>query len=84
MITSKSLDYYKSQKISDVKIEDLKDITSIRVDTQKPVVERILSFMVQIGNPYLFKVGDIPVKVSFNNKGPTLQRSLELFFTKNS
>lgn len=84
MITGKSLDYYKSQKISDVKIEDLKDITSIRVDTQKPVVERILSFMVQIGNPYLFKVGDIPVKVSFNNKGPTLQRSLELFFTKNS
>lgn len=43
MITSKNLDYYKSQEISDVNIEDLKDITSIRIDTQKPVVERILS-----------------------------------------
>lgn len=84
MIANKSLDYYKSQKISDVNKEDLKDITSIRIDPQKPVIERILSFMVQIGNPYLFKVGDVPVKVSFNNNGPTLQRSLELFFTKNS
>lgn len=83
MIANKGLDYYKSQKISDAKIEDLKDITSIRIDTQKPVVERILSYMEQIGNPYLFKVGDIPVKVSFNDKGLTLQRSLELFFTKN-
>ena len=78
----RGLEYYKSLSIKDVKIEDLKDIRDIQVDTSRPVVERILSFMVQIGNPYLFKVEGISVKVSFKDDGPTLQECLELFFCK--
>lgn len=84
MITNKTLEYYKSLKIEDVKLEDLKDINEVSIDPELPVIERILSFMVQIRNPYLFKVGDTPVKVGFSNNGPTLQKSLEIFFTKNT
>lgn len=83
MIDSKKLEYYKSLDISDVKVEDLVDIRTVHIDTSRPVLERILSFMVQIRNPYLFKVGDTPVKVEFNEEGPSLQKCLELFFTKN-
>lgn len=48
-----------------------------------PVTERILSFIDQLDNPYMFKVGDINVKVSYNENGPTLQESLENILIKN-
>ncbi|MDE7167881.1 MAG: hypothetical protein K2O28_03415 [Clostridia bacterium] len=67
--------------INDAKLEELKDITDVHIDPNLLVLERILSFMVQIGNPYLFKVGDTPVKVGFSKKGPTLQNILESFYT---
>lgn len=84
MMTNKTLEYYKSLKIEDAKLEDLKDLSDVHINPDLPVIERILSFMVQIGNPYLFKVGDTPVKVRFSKNGPTLQKSLEIFFTKNT
>lgn len=84
MISSKDLENYKSLDIGDVKLDELVDIRTVKIDTTRPVLERILSFMVQIRNPYLFKVGNTPVKVEFNDDGPTLQESLERFFIKNS
>ena len=80
---SKRLEYLKSLDIGDVKLEDLVDIRTVHIDTSRPVHERILSFMVQIKNPYLFKVGDTPVKVEFNENGPSLQEALEAFFIRN-
>ena len=76
---SKQLECLKSLDIGDVKLEDLVDIRNVHIDTSKPVLERILSFMAQIKNPYLFKVGDTPVKVEFNDDGPSLQEALEQF-----
>ena len=75
----KRLEHLKSLDIGDVKLEDLVDIRTVHIDTSKPVLERILSFMAQIKNPYLFKVGDTPVKVEFNDDGPSLQEALEQF-----
>ena len=83
MIDSKKLEYYKTLDIGDVKLNDLVDIRTVRIDTSRPVHERILSFMAQIRNPYLFRVGDTPVKVEFNEEGPSLQQCLETFFTEN-
>lgn len=84
MISSKDLENFKSFDIGDVKLDELVDIRTVKIDTTRPVLERILSFMAQIRNPYLFKVGNTPVKVEFNDDGPTLQESLERFFIKNS
>lgn len=76
------LEYYKSLDIKDVKLEELKDIRDVKIDTTKPVLERIMSFLIQMeGNPYIFKVGDTPVKVSFNEDGPSLQQCLVNMFT---
>ena len=75
----KQLECLRSLDIGDVKLEELVDIRTVHIDTSKPVLERILSFMAQIKNPYLFKVGDTPVKVEFNDDGPSLQEALEQF-----
>lgn len=82
MISKSKLEQFKAQKLSDVKLEDLKEITSIHIDTDRPVLERILSFMVQIGNPYIYKVNDTPIKVSFTKGAPSLEESLITIFTK--
>lgn len=83
MIDSGKLEYYKSLDISDIQIDDLVDIRTVHIDPSRPVLERVLSFIAQIKNPYLFKVGTTPVKVDFNEDGPSLQKCLETFFTKN-
>lgn len=75
------LEYYKSLDIKDIKLEKLKDIRDVKIDTTKPVIERICSFLVQMdGNPYIFKVGDTLVKVCFNEDGPSLQECLVNMF----
>jgi len=84
MITKMSLEQCRSLKINDVGIEDLQDIRNVQINPNKPVMERLMSFMLQIKNPYLFKVDGTPVKVEFTSNGPTLQKSLESILTKNS
>lgn len=58
-------------------MEELVDITMVEIDKSKPVNERIISFIDQIGNPYYFKVGDTPVRVSFDPNGKSFQATVE-------
>ncbi|MBO5333003.1 MAG: hypothetical protein J6B37_02685 [Clostridia bacterium] len=44
-------------------LTDLRDIT---IDKSKSVMERIENFTGQVKNPYLFKVGDVIVKVAYS------------------
>lgn len=57
--------------------DDLVDINSVVIDPAKPKAERMLDFIRQIKNPYLFKVGDIAVKVVYNKNNITLQQQIE-------
>lgn len=57
--------------------DDLIDLESIEIDSTKPIEERMLEFLYQIKNPYLFKVGDIAVKVVYSNTDVTLQQQME-------
>lgn len=54
----------------------LPDLRSISVDLSLPVQERTRSFLRTIGNPYLFRVDDVVVKVSFNPKGKPFRDAL--------
>ncbi len=38
------------------KLEDVDEITSIKIDRRKPSNERILDFLTKVKNPYIFKV----------------------------
>lgn len=61
----------------------LVDITAIQIDTDKPKARRMEEFVRQIKNPYLFKVGDVIVKVSFRKDGATLQKAFESLVMEN-
>ena len=83
MIIKQYLEQCREKNIGDVGVSDLKDISSVVIDKNKPLYERALSFIAQIKNPYLFKVNNTPVKVSFTDNAPTMQKCLELVFTRN-
>ncbi|MCC8029991.1 MAG: hypothetical protein LIO75_09420 [Lachnospiraceae bacterium] len=52
--------------------EQLVDIRDVTIDRSLPGDERLKSFVEQIKNPYLFKVGGTVVKVSFANTQNTI------------
>ena len=62
---------------------DLVDINDIVIDTTKPKEERMLEFLCKIKNPYLFKSGDIVVKIVYSNNDLTLQHQMESLVQSN-
>ena len=67
MISLSYLETCRRKNLNDVDPNDLKEITEIQIDQTKPVPERILSFIEQTGNPYMFRVNgefvsDIPLQ----------------------
>ena len=63
--TTKSL---QTMPLNQFKIVDRKDISKINIDEGKPVMQRLVNFVVQIGDPYSFRVGKTPVKVVFSKR----------------
>jgi hypothetical protein len=50
----------------DVKLEDVDEITSIKIDRRKPKEERILDFLTKVKNPYIFKVNGKLIRIRFS------------------
>lgn len=52
--------------------ESLVDIRDVKLDSSMEQADRVRSFIQQVKNPYLFKVGDVVVNVAYTNGGATL------------
>ena len=53
-------------------LDSLVDIRDVRIDRSLPVEERMKSYVEQIKNPYMFKVGNTIVRVSYANTTQTI------------
>lgn len=53
-------------------LDSLVDIRDIKIDRSMPVEERMKSYVEQIKNPYMFKVGSTVVRVSYANTQATI------------
>lgn len=56
---------------------DLVDLLSVKIDEHKPIQERVVEFVQQVKNPYCFRIGDIAVKVVYQDDGPSFQQNFE-------
>ena len=72
-----TLEEMKAVDIRTVDPDTLVDIRDVHIDRTLPKDERIKSFIRQIKNPYVYKCGDLVVKVSFANEGETLDERME-------
>lgn len=53
-------------------LASLVDIRDVKIDRSLPLEERMKSYVEQIRNPYLFKVGGTVVRVSYANTSATI------------
>lgn len=57
--------------IEQFSLEDVDEISSIKIDKRKPSNERILDFLTKVKNPYIFKVNGKLVRIRFSNTDKT-------------
>lgn len=62
---------------SDVDIEQLTDIRTIKIDKTHSLEKRQAQYLKQVGNPYLLRRGNMVIKVSFANNGISMEEAFE-------
>lgn len=70
------IEKYKDCDLNTINPDDIPDIKSIKIDKRKPKEERILDFLSQVENPYVFKVNGHLVQIGFTNNGKTAEDCL--------
>ena len=68
MLDSFDLKLLKTVAITDCSKDSLVDLREVKTDPSKSVSDKMNDYFKQIKNPYLFKVGDVRVKVSFGGE----------------
>ena len=53
-------------------LDSLMDIRDVKIDRSMSVEDRMKSYVEQIKNPYMFKVGNTVVRVSYANTQATI------------
>ena len=67
-MTKKELNKLKNVDIKTVKKEDLVDISTVKINTDLPVKERVEDYIRRIKNPYCYVNHGIIIKISFAGK----------------
>lgn len=70
------LERCRNMKLEDVTLDDVDEISSIKIDRRKPSNERILDFIAKVKNPYIFKVNGKLVRMSFSDTNKTAEDCL--------
>lgn len=70
----------KNVDIRTVDKSTLTDIKDIKINTNKPIRDRILDFIKQANNPYCIMVDGIAVKMSFSDSNETMNDRIKTYF----
>lgn len=66
----------RNVNLDDVTLEDMDEITDIKIDRREPSNERILDFLMKVKNPYIFKVNGMLVRMRFSDTDKTAEDCL--------
>ena len=70
------LERCRNIKLEDVTLDDVDEISSIKIDRRKPSNERILDFILKGKKTYIFKVNGKLVRISFSDNGKSAEDCL--------
>ena len=73
----KVIESMKQISIKECDKEQLTDLSSIEIDSRKSKQERVLDYLRQVKNPYYFRVGDVAVRLVFDEGGRSFQQCME-------
>ena len=78
------LKMFENMSLSYIDINDVDELTNIKINKKKSSNERILDFLTEVKNPYVFKMNGKLVRISFSNTDRTaddcLTRVLEKLY----
>ena len=77
MVTRDELNSLSVAAHTAVSADCIADISNISIDPQQPPHTRIDHFIFEVENPYLFRVRNTVVHLSFTDNGPPLTQLLE-------
>lgn len=77
MLTPEQLGSLAAAAHTTAAADQLVDITDISIDPMQPPHARIARFVRDIENPYMLRVKNTTVRISFANNGPPLSQLLE-------
>lgn len=66
----------KNVDVRTVDVHTLEDIDQVKVDTSLPKEQRMLDFVQKIKNPFCFLCNGMVVKISYADKGESLENAL--------
>ena len=72
----KKINKCKDIELSSISLDDVDELTDIKIDKRKSSNERILDFLNKVKNPYIFKVNGRLVQIGFSNNGKTADECL--------
>ena len=75
-----NLEALRGIDIRTVERTTLVDIRDVKVNTKLPQRERLLDYIRQVKNPYLFKCGKMIIQSSFEETCVTLEDTIERHF----
>ena len=81
MLTIAELQRLSQLDFVDIDKTQLVDIRGIDIDPDAPAEERLSQFIEKVGNPYLFCVGKVPVRVTFSQTEKSLDNVLISHFS---
>ena len=64
MYSKSELETLKNVDFSSYNVGELKDVPSLSFDVGESVESRAERFFTTVGNPYVFRVGDVGVKIN--------------------
>ena len=64
MFTKLQLDEYRKVDFNTCKMNDLIDVANLKIDMNEPIISRVTEYFQVVKNPYIFRVGDIGVKIN--------------------
>ena len=76
-MTAEEYRKYLEQDFSDVNIDEMTDLLTVKADRNKSLKERREAYLNKVGNPYLVRIGNMKVKVRFANNGISLEHAFE-------
>ncbi len=65
------LKMFENMSLSDIDINDVDELTNIKINKKKSSNERIRDFLNTVKNPYVFKVNNKLVKINFSDTDKT-------------
>ncbi len=75
-MTFDALESLRAADFGNYNSNDLFDIQDIKISKSKSARKRFDDYATQIGNPYMFKVGEINVKIHFSPDSKSLNDAI--------